>query len=192
MTLATNADVGMINSGSFRSDTLHPAGNVTYGMIKMILPYMDEVVVAAYSGAELIERLESSVSRYPELAGGFCQVSGISFSFDPRATPGKRICSDSVKCRSAGKMRPIEPSRMYKCALKNWIFGGNDGFPLSDASKLVGRSEECLSIMILNHFSQNASEVPNAEAGYLSLSTETSGERIECLFPDEKFLKSYE
>jgi 5'-nucleotidase len=47
---AVNADAVIINSGTFRSDTLHPAGDFTFGDLRAILPFLDTIVVIQCTG----------------------------------------------------------------------------------------------------------------------------------------------
>ncbi len=60
---AVEADCCLLNSGSFRSDTLHPAGHFKIRDLKAILPYVDGLSVLAVSGEQLHQALENSVSR---------------------------------------------------------------------------------------------------------------------------------
>jgi 5'-nucleotidase len=48
---AVNVDAVLLNSGTFRSDTLHPAGNFTFGDLKAILPFLDTIVVIQCTGS---------------------------------------------------------------------------------------------------------------------------------------------
>ncbi|KAI0560589.1 5'-nucleotidase [Gracilaria domingensis] len=188
VTHVMDADIGLVNSGSFRSDALHPEGSVTLGMIDTILPYKDQVFVAEYSGAELLQRLECSVGQYPHLVGGFCQVSGISFSFDPRRERGSRILRDTVMCTSSkGTMLPIDDEERYRCALKTWIFYGNDGFPGSDESKVIRRSDRPLPELLAKYIAQ-VKTAGDEDMPQVSPQVE---DRIQCVCPDETLLRAY-
>ncbi|CAN8073377.1 unnamed protein product [Agarophyton chilense] len=188
MTDIMGADVGLLNSGSFRSDSIHPVGSVTLGMIDTILPYKDQVVVAEYSGAELLQRLECSVSQYPNLVGSFCQVSRISFSFDPRREQGNRLLRDTVQCRGAdGKMMPVDEKKIYLCALKTWIFYGNDGFPCTHESKIVRCSDTPLP-RLLSKYIAGMKTVGDGVVPQISSRVE---DRIRCVCPDEQLLQAY-
>merc|ERR1719210_423212 len=97
MVAATNADFALLNSGTLRSDTIHPAGPFFLKDLLQILPMIDPVVLLEVTGAQIIAALENSVSQWPKLEGRFPQVSGINFAFDPNKPPGKRINSKLVK-----------------------------------------------------------------------------------------------
>jgi 5'-nucleotidase len=118
---AVNADAVIVNSGTFRSDTLHPAGNFTFGDLKAILPFLDTIVVIQctgmvkdvhvyskqngkknffYLGEEIHRALENSVSQYPKLEGRFAQVAGLKYVFDPRKPSGQRVIRSLTRIQS--------------------------------------------------------------------------------------------
>lgn len=47
---AVNADCAILNSGTLRSDLLHPQGEFKMKDLKKILPYLDENVVVSVTG----------------------------------------------------------------------------------------------------------------------------------------------
>lgn len=47
---AVNADCALMNSGSLRSDMVHPAGEFKVRDLKKILPYLDENIVLNVTG----------------------------------------------------------------------------------------------------------------------------------------------
>jgi len=71
---ATDADVALLNSGTLRSDRIHPRGEFRLRDLVAILPMVDNLVVIELSGVKLIEALENGVSKYPALEGRFPQV----------------------------------------------------------------------------------------------------------------------
>ena len=50
MVAATDADFALINSGTFRSDTLHPAGAFTIKDLLLVLPMIDPLVLLEVTG----------------------------------------------------------------------------------------------------------------------------------------------
>lgn len=97
MLASVNADCAVLNSGSFRSDCIHPVGDFRVKDLKKILPYLDESVVLSVTGSQIIEVLENGVSQYPKHEGRFLQVAGIQFAFDPSKPGGQRIDPKLVK-----------------------------------------------------------------------------------------------
>ncbi|KAI5630873.1 hypothetical protein NE865_16412 [Phthorimaea operculella] len=72
---ATNADLVILNSGTFRSDRVHPAGDFTLRDLSAVIPMRDPLVVVGATGAVILAALENAVSKYPSLEGRFPQVS---------------------------------------------------------------------------------------------------------------------
>lgn len=125
---ALEAPIGIINSGSLRSDRVHPPGPVTSKDLSDILPFTDEAVAVLLTGGQILSALENSVSKYPQLDGRFCQVSGLRFTFDPLLPPGQRIGASNVYCRDGDEMTPLCLDRRYKTAVKTFMLMGKDGF----------------------------------------------------------------
>lgn len=185
------ADIGMVNSGSFRSDSIEHEGEITRHTIDTILPFKDQVLVVAYTGLEVLQVLETSVSDYPHLVGKFCQVSGIKFSFDPRKPPGKRVIRGSVQCRNRdGAIQPLQETTVYKCAMKTFIFEGKDGYPQGDPSKVIQKAEKCVSDMIFEFLKGQHRENGELELLVPRIAPAAEG-RIVCVHPNETLLHAY-
>ncbi len=54
MLSAINADCAILNSGSFRSDMVHTAGEFKVRDLKKILPFLDESILLAVSGKYIL------------------------------------------------------------------------------------------------------------------------------------------
>lgn len=130
---ATGADVVIINSGTFRSDQIHPAGPFTMKDLVSIIPMQDPLIVIEVTGQILYEALENSVSAYPKLEGRFPQVSGINFTFDPTKPPGKRVEPKLV--RVADEWLNMEQN--YTLCIKSYMFGGCDGYTMFKKCKIL-------------------------------------------------------
>ena len=84
---ASGADVALVNGGTIRAGI--PAGPVTVGTIYNVLPFDNWLISFAITGKELREALETGVSRVEVRDGGFPQVSGMPYAFDPRPRPAR-------------------------------------------------------------------------------------------------------
>jgi 2',3'-cyclic-nucleotide 2'-phosphodiesterase (5'-nucleotidase family) len=126
MRRAMNADVALINGGSFRDDRVIPAGPITLGDLYTALPFPNRLVTVRVSGAELLAALENGVSRSGHKAGRFPQVSGVRMAFNPDAPPGQRII------RAAVGDEPIDPARSYTLATTEYLISREsiDGYAL--------------------------------------------------------------
>jgi len=74
MLRSTEADVALLNSGTLRSDRVHPRGQFRMLDLMAILPMVDSLVVIVITGSQLVAALENGVSKYPALEGRFPQV----------------------------------------------------------------------------------------------------------------------
>jgi len=123
------ADVALMNGGGIRGNQLVPAGALTRRDINALLPFLNVLVMLEVPGKVLREVLERSVSVYPRESGGFLQVSGLSFVFDPARPPGQRV----VRVVVGGE--PLDPERRYKLATNSYTAGGGDGYAMLATAK---------------------------------------------------------
>uniref|UniRef100_UPI00398EC83B mannosylglucosyl-3-phosphoglycerate phosphatase-like isoform X1 n=1 Tax=Pristiophorus japonicus TaxID=55135 RepID=UPI00398EC83B len=147
---ATRADVALLNSGTLRSDRLHPPGDFTMHDLLLVLPIVDPLLVVQVTAEQLLEALENGVSMYPELDGRFPQVAGLEFGFDPSAEPGNRIVVDSVKIQG----QYLDRNRTYLLAIKEYLAKGKDGYVMFRNCQWLIDTETApsLSTVVINHF----------------------------------------
>ncbi|GFG38259.1 hypothetical protein Cfor_01900 [Coptotermes formosanus] len=147
---STGADVVLLNSGTLRSDQVHPAGNFTMRDLVTIIPMMDPLVVISVTGQDILDALENGVSMYPKLEGRFPQVAGISFAFDPRQPAGKRVDPQLVRIGD----EYLVPDQRYRLATKTYMHSGCDGYSVLKDAKVMIYHDECpeLGRAIQNHF----------------------------------------
>lgn len=147
---ATGADLVMINSGTLRSDTVHPPGAFTLGTLTSIVPMRDPLVILEVTGQVVLAALENSVSAYPKLEGRFPQVAGVCFAFDPSKPPGSRVDPELVRIGD----EYLQLTQTYHLATKMYLHGGSDGYTMLKDVKVVMDEEECpeLGLAIQNHF----------------------------------------
>jgi len=116
----TKTDVAVFNGGNIRASI--PAGPVTLGHILTTLPFDNRVVTFVLSGAQLQAALENSVGKVPEASGRFLHVSGMRFTYDPKAPEGSRI--RAVEVGGA----PLDSTRAYSVTAHDFLVAGGDGF----------------------------------------------------------------
>lgn len=150
MLSSTDADIAMINSGTLRSDRVHPRGEFTMKDLMTILPMLDPCVVLELTGAQVLETLENGVSQYPKLEGRFPQVAGLMFGFNPQHSPGHRVEKKHVHI--GGKA--LELDEKYRLVTKSYMMAGKDGYDvLKDCKVLVDEEDgPLLTTIIQNHF----------------------------------------
>lgn len=130
---ATGADVVMINSGTFRSDQVHPIGPFTMKDLVTVVPMHDPLIVLEVTGKVLLEALENSVSAYPKLEGRFPQVSGITFAFDPAKPAFQRIDGRLVLVADQW----INEEQKYAVCIKSYMYGGCDGYTMFKDCRVI-------------------------------------------------------
>lgn len=115
-------EIALINAGMVRSGI--PAGPVTLKRVMEVLPFDSTLTSFSATGAQLKDALENSVSRLPQSAGRFLQVSGIAVVVDPTAASGARITTVLVNGL------PLDPARRYSVAADHFIAEGGDGYSM--------------------------------------------------------------
>lgn len=147
---SSGADVALLNSGTLRSDAVHPPGPFLMRDLVTILPMLDETVTIEISGKQLIEALENGVSQYPKLEGRFPQVSGVKFSFSADNEPGSRVDRDSVFVGA----EKVEEEMKFTLCTKAYLATGKDGYDVFKDCPVIKDSEVSpfLPTIIRNHF----------------------------------------
>ncbi|GMH67196.1 hypothetical protein TrRE_jg1432, partial [Triparma retinervis] len=157
MRRGTSADIAILNSGTLRSDSIMPAGDLKMKDLVSILPMVDELCVIEMTGAQLLLALENGVSQYPRLEGRFPQVSGVSFTFDAGNPAGSRVVPGSVSfVTAAHESLPLELERRYKIATKAYLAKGKDGYDVFKDCKVLVDGEEApvLPALVRNTFTE--------------------------------------
>lgn len=150
MLASTHADLAILNSGTLRSDRIHPKGNFTMRDLFNILGYIDPIAVLQATGSQIWKALENGVSQWPKLEGRFPQVSGCTFIFDPSKPPMQRIDPSNI---TIGEEKLVL-DKQYRLTTKAYLASGKDGYDmLKDCKVLVpGDESPDLTTSILNHF----------------------------------------
>jgi 5'-nucleotidase len=132
MRSGTGADVALLNSGTLRLDNVIQPGPISNHQLESIFPFADQTRVITFplTGARLRRILEHGVSSGILGTGGFLQVSGLSFTFDPSKPSGRRLVGD-IRRASGGTLAPGDSVRV--------AFGvysaceGGDGYSVPEA-----------------------------------------------------------
>ncbi|MBR1539165.1 MAG: bifunctional metallophosphatase/5'-nucleotidase [Bacteroidales bacterium] len=143
--ITMDADIGVLGGGSIRKDL--PAGDVRYDDIFNVFPFNNSTCIADLTGAQILDMLEFGVAAWPTDFGGFPQVSGLTYEFDPsvespvvydinkafvRIDPGeRRVRNVRVLDRKTGAYEPIDPGRRYKVAGTTYLLrDAGDGYEM--------------------------------------------------------------
>lgn len=129
----SKADIAITNGGGIRATI--EKGDITMGEVLTAFPFTNFTVTVDLTGKEVIQALENGVKAAPELAGAFCQVSGLTFKYDDTAKAGERVFDVMV----AGK--PIDLEKTYKVATNDFIAGGGDQYDVFKGKTETGQYE---------------------------------------------------
>lgn len=143
MRAAVRTDIAFTNGGGIRSSV--DKGSVTRDDLLAVLPFSDTLVKLSLTGQSIKLVLEHSVSAYPEEHGGFLQVSGLSFTFDPLQPAGKRIQEISIKGR------PLDPDKIYTVAVNRFTAIGGDGYTMLKGREINYNSGRTLSEILADY-----------------------------------------
>ncbi|HWO95529.1 MAG TPA: 5'-nucleotidase C-terminal domain-containing protein [Bacillus sp. (in: firmicutes)] len=140
-------DIAFTNGGGIRSSV--DKGKVTRDDLLTVLPFSDTLVKLSLTGKSIKLVLEHSVSAYPEEHGGFLQVSGLSFTFDPMKPPGERVKKINIKGR------PLEPNKTYTVAVNRFTAIGGDGYMMLKDRKINYNSGRTLSEILVDYMKKD-------------------------------------
>ncbi len=118
----TGADVAFTNGGGIRASI--NAGDITKNEIVTVFPFGNFIVTKKVTGDTIIKALEHGVRIYPELNGGFPQVSGITFTLNPSKPAGSRVSDVKI----GGKA--IDLKKEYLLATNDFVIAGGDDYTM--------------------------------------------------------------
>ena len=106
----------------------------------MIFPFPDQtrIVMFPLTGARLRQVLEHSVSRGVLGSGGFLQVSGLTFRFDPKQPSGRRIVGD-LRRSTGALLSPTDTVRVAAGAYTACEKG--DGYQIVEAVPVCAQQQ---------------------------------------------------
>jgi 5'-nucleotidase / UDP-sugar diphosphatase len=139
MRTGTAADVALLNAGTLRLDNAIQPGPITNHQLETIFPFADQTRVVTFSatGAVLRRILEHGLSEKVLGTGGFLQVSGVSFTYDPARSSGQRLIGDLK--RSDGKS--LASGDSIRIAVDVYpACNGGDGYSIPEASSACAKA----------------------------------------------------
>lgn len=152
-----NTEVAFINGGAIRTGI--SAGPITVRDIYTVLPFTGYTVVMELRGDELRRALEHALAAGEEGSGGFLQVSGMKFTYDPAAAAGSRIKAIAVNGS------PLEKARKYSIATSDFLVAGGDGYSFFKAirqKRVQGQGKE-IRTLVIEYIKTQGDICPRAE-----------------------------
>lgn len=117
--------VAFMNPGGIRADLMATGGAVTFGAAFTVQPFNNFLVSMDMTGTQIKALLEQQFSGVNQAANKVLQVAGITYTYNPAATPGAKVVAGSVKI--AGQ--PLVDGTTYRIVTNNFLSDGGDGFP---------------------------------------------------------------
>jgi len=154
MRKSTGADFALTNGGGIRASI--DEGEITLGEILTAFPFTNTLAAIEVTGEEVLQALEHGVDAYPEPAGHFPHVSGLTYTFDPAKPVGQRIVSVTINGE------PIDKTETYTMVTNDFLAAGGDGYTMFTNKPFVGEGGLLSDVL----------------AEYISL-TEMIGPRVE-------------
>lgn len=124
----TGADAVITNGGGIRASIA--AGTVTFGDLLTVLPFGNMVTVIEVSGQDIQDALNYGVDAYPEPAGKFPQVAGITYVI---AKDGDANVAKDIMI--AGEALDLEAT--YKLATNDFMAVGGDGYTMFEGKEQI-------------------------------------------------------
>lgn len=126
-----DADVALMNAGSIRGDRVYPPGPLTSRTLLAMHPFGNVICKVEVTGRTLLDALNSGVSKLPNAAGQFPQVSGLTMVVDRQAPVGARVQNVRVDGR------PLDPARTYTVAIPDFVLKGGDAYSMFAGQKVL-------------------------------------------------------
>lgn len=154
MRTSTGADIAFTNGGGIRASI--PAGDVTFGHIITSFPFTNTLAVIEVTGSELMDALEHGVDLYPEQAGHFPHVSGMTYKFDADKEVGQRIVEVTV----GGE--PLDLEATYRVVTNDFMAAGGDGYTMFEGKPFVAEGG-LLSDVLVDYIKELGEVNPKVE-----------------------------
>ena len=124
---AKNVIFAVTNGGGIRATI--PAGEITVGQVKTVLPFGNTLAVVDVTGEEIKSMFEHSLKEYPKENGGFLHISGAKLTFDSSKAVGERV----VKVEYLNDQKQyveIDLTKTYTIATNAFTVVGGDGYSM--------------------------------------------------------------
>jgi 5'-nucleotidase / UDP-sugar diphosphatase len=128
-TLDSQVQIAITNGGGIRASI--PAGDVTVGQVRTVLPFGNTIARVDLTGAQIKAALENGVGGVnlttpANSAGRFPQVAGLRFSWNPAAPAGERVVG--VEVAEGNTFVALDPAKTYRIVTNNFMLAGGDNY----------------------------------------------------------------
>jgi 2',3'-cyclic-nucleotide 2'-phosphodiesterase (5'-nucleotidase family) len=119
--------------------------DLVIGDVFTLLPFGNSIVVRPVTGGKLWQALEFSVSKLPATFGGFGQISGFRFDFDPTRPAFSRVLN--VQLNNGTKI--LSDTTIYSMATNNFTNVGGDGYTMFNDG--TGTTQDVLADIVRDY-----------------------------------------
>ncbi len=148
---ARTADIAMHNSGGFRWKRVFPAGDITRADVHELLPFQNSLIVAEFTGEQIRRELEYYAD------GGWLQVAGIRFTYDPSLPVDERVTEAYVGDQ------PLEDAEVYTVAMGEFIAEGGSGHWVLTTGENYSDLGITLADSVINYLQEFSPVSPTAD-----------------------------
>ncbi|MDO4285249.1 MAG: 5'-nucleotidase C-terminal domain-containing protein [Eubacteriales bacterium] len=153
------ADIGLSNGGGIRGGIV--PGDITYNDTLQVFPFGNMGCVAEVTGQQVKDALEMASRNYPEEAGAFMQVSGLTYTIDSTVPSSVQLDDKGSFAGVSGAYRvrdimvngePLDTAKTYTVASHNYLLkNGGSGMSMFVGSRLV-QDEVMTDVDILSSY----------------------------------------
>ena len=160
-----NADIGYMNGGGIRANI--PVGDVTFNHLLNLLPFNNTVLLAEISGQTIKDMLEMSLKEWPNEAGSFPHLSGITFSVNT-AIPSSVVIDENgifvcvsgeyrvydlkIYNKETEKYEPIDLNGTYTIAASNhYLLEYGSGMQMLESANIL-QNDGILDVEVLENY----------------------------------------
>ncbi len=154
------ADVAILNGGGIRGDRVYePGATLTRKDVMSEVPFGNTGVMVEMSGAALREAVEQGLYTAGRGGGGFPQVSGLAFRYDPDRDRGDRVTQIAV----GGK--PLDPAALYRVATNDYMLAGGDGYAALGKGRVVvdASGGQPIATLVIDYIASRGTVSPKLE-----------------------------
>lgn len=126
MIAATDADIAITNGGGIRASI--EAGDITKGDVLAVLPFGNFIATIDVTGKDIWDALEHGLDSYPEPAGHFSQVGGVTVVYNSTKPAGERVVSVTFDDGST-----LDLNKTYTLATNDFMVAGGDNYSMFSA-----------------------------------------------------------
>lgn len=121
---SANYQIAFQNGGGLRAPII--SGTVSMGDVLETLPFGNAIATFELQGTYVKAALENGMRTYPAANGGFAQVSGLRYQFDPTQPVGSRVVD--VDVWNGSGWDPLDLDAMYKVVTNDFMRRGGDNY----------------------------------------------------------------